>query len=85
MPCVECKKRASKKLCMNSQNGYCRCVYMKKSRQKNGIHDKALRFVYNDRNSTLKELLTKDKSVTLHDRSIQIFVTEMFKVKETFI
>ena len=70
---------------MNSQNGYCRLVYMKKSRQKNGIHDKALRFVYNDRNSTLKELLTKDKSVTLHDRSIQIFVTEMFKVKETFI
>ena len=53
--------------------------------QKNGIDDKALRFVYNDRNSTLKELLTKDKSVTLHDRSIQIFVTEMFKVKETFI
>ena len=58
---------------------------MKKSMQKNGIDDKALRFVYNDRNSTLKELLTKDKSVTLHDRSIQIFVTEMFKVKETFI
>ena len=59
---------------------------MKKSRQKNGIHDKALRFAYNDRNSTLKELLTKGKSVTLHDyMKYTNFVTEMFKVKETFM
>ena len=54
----------------------------KKNRQKNRIHEKVLRFVYNDRNSTLKELLIKHKSVILHDRSIQVFVTEMFKVKE---
>ena len=56
-----------------------------KSRQKNRTHEKALRFVYNDRNSTLKELVTKHKSVTLHDRSIQVFVIEMFKVKEPFL
>ena len=42
-------------------------------------------FVYDDRNSTLKELLTKNKSVTLYDRSIQVFATEMFKVKEPYI
>ena len=52
--------------------------------KKNRIHENALRFVYNDKNSTLKELFTKDKSVTLHNRSIQVFVAEMFKVKETF-
>ena len=54
-----------------------------KIRKKNRIQEKVLRFVYNDRNSTLQELLTKGKSVTLLDRSIQISVTEMFKVKKT--
>ena len=52
--------------------------------KKNRIHENALRFVYNDKNSTLKELFTKDKSVTLYDRSIQVFVAKMFKVKEPF-
>ena len=55
-----------------------------KKKKKNRIHEKALRFVYNDKNSTLKELFTQDKSVTLHDRSIQVFVAKMFKVKEPF-
>ena len=36
------------------------------------------------KSSTLKELITKDKSVTLHNRSIQVFVNEMFKVKKHF-
>ena len=80
--CALCRvqqKRTSKKLCINSPIRYCPQVWMKKkTRQKNRIHEKALRFVYNGRNSTLKELLTKHKSVTLHDRSIQVVVTEMF-------
>ena len=56
----------------------------KKVDKRNTIHEKALRFVCNDKNSTLKELFTKEKSVTLHDRSKQVFVAEMFKVKEPF-
>ena len=56
----------------------------KKVDKKNRIHKKALKFVYNDKNSTLKELFTKEKSMTLHDRSMQVFVAEMFKVKERF-
>ena len=75
----------SEKLCINSQIGYCPLVWMKKKQKKNRIHEKALRFVYNDRNSTLKELLTKDKSVKLHDRSIRVIVIEMFKVKKPFL
>ena len=37
--------------------------------EKKGIHKKALRFVYNDSSisSTLKEAITKDKPVTLHN------------------
>ena len=57
-------KRALKKLCINSQFGYCAQAWINRSRnqQKNRIHEKALRFVYNNKNSTLKELLTKEKS-----------------------
>ena len=60
-------------------------IRMKKV-EKKGTHKKALRFVYNDSStsSTLKELITKDKSVTLYNRSIQVFVNEMFKVKKHF-
>ena len=56
----------------------------KKVDTKDRIYEKALRFVYNDKNSTLKELFTKEKSVILHDRNMQVFVAEMFKVKEPF-
>ena len=54
--------------------------------EKKGIHKKALRFVYNDSSisSTLKEAITKDKPVTLHNRTIQVFVNEMFKVRKHF-
>ena len=78
------QKMTSKKLCINSQIGYCPLAWIKKSRKINRIHEKVLRFVYNDRNFTVKELLTKDKFVTLHDRSTQVFVKEMFKVKNHF-
>ena len=48
---------------------------------------RTIRFVYNDSSisSTLKELITQDKSVTLHNRSTQVFVNEMFKVKKAFL
>ena len=80
--CKVQQKRTSNKSCINSQIGYSPLVWMKKKQIKNRIHEEELRFVYNDKNSTLKELFTKDKSVTLHDKSIQVFVAEMFKVKE---
>ena len=56
---------ALKKLCINSQFGYWAQAWINRSRnhEKNRIHEKALRFVYNNKNSTLKELLTKEKSV----------------------
>ena len=41
----------------------------------NKLHERALKFVYNDH---FEELLSKDKSVTLHQRN-QIVATEMYK------
>ena len=70
---------------INSQFGYCLLVWMNHSRKLNNkinrIHERALRVVYNDENSTCDELLTKDNSVKVYDRNLQVLVTEMFKVK----
>ena len=47
----------------------------------NHIHEKALRLVYDDYVTSFKELLIRDKSVTVHQRNIQNVAIEMFKVK----
>ena len=59
------RKRALKKLCINSKFGYCAQAWINHSRnhEKNRIQEKVLRSVYNNKDSTLKELLTKEKSV----------------------
>ena len=50
------------------------------SRQINKLHERALRIVYNDHFSLLEELLSKDKSATVHQRSLQIPATEMYEI-----
>ena len=40
---------------------------------------RALRAVYLDYSSTFAELLEKDKSITIHQRNIQLVAIEMFK------
>ena len=46
----------------------------------NRIHVRALRIVYNDLVSTFDELLTKEKSFTIHHRNIQTLAIEIYKV-----
>lgn len=79
------QKRIIMKAFINSQFGYCPLVWMNHSRKLNNrinrIHERALRVVYNDDNATFQELLCKDNSVKIHDRNLQVLVTEMFKVK----
>ena len=50
----------------------------------NRIHEKALRIVYQDHNSTFEELLAKDSSFKIHDRDLQRLLIEIFKVKMRF-
>ena len=67
-----------------SQFGYCPLVWMLHSRELNNrinrIHERALRIVYKDYESSFEELLKKDDSFNIHDRNIQTLAIELYKV-----
>ena len=70
---------------IESQFGYCPLIWMFYGRGVNKInhlHERSIRIVYKDNNSSFKELLKKDNSFTVHHRNIQSFATELFKFKE---
>ena len=46
----------------------------------NRIHERALRLVYQN-NLSFSELLDLDNSVTVHQKNLQVLVTEIYKVK----
>ena len=46
----------------------------------NRIHERALRITYYDKSSSYGELLTKDRSVTIHHRNIRALAREIYKV-----
>ena len=72
-----------------SQFSYCPLIWMCHSRkinnQINKLHERALRLAYNDKSSSFRELLERDKSVTVHERNIQVLLTEMLKVKSRVV
>ena len=78
------QKRLIMKTFIQSQFGYCPLVWMFCSRTINArinrIHERSLRIVYNDYDSTFSELLTTDKSFTIHHRNIQTLAIEIYKV-----
>ena len=51
----------------------------------NSLHQRALRVVYRDYITTFSKLLSKDKSVTIHQRNLQLLATEVFKIKNELI
>ena len=46
----------------------------------NRIHERDLRLVYQN-NLSFSELLDLDNSVTVHQKNVQVLVTEIYKVK----
>ena len=48
----------------------------------NCIHERALRITYNDKSSSYGELLTNDRSVTIHHRNIRALAIEIYKVMQ---
>ena len=48
----------------------------------NTLHEKALRLVYTNKlNLSFDDLLKEDKLVKIHQKNLQIFSTEIYKVK----
>ena len=79
------KRTALIKTLVISQFHYCPLVSMFHSRKlnhrRNSIHEIALRVTYLDYQSTLLQLLQKDNSVKIHQRSLKILATEICKAK----
>ena len=48
----------------------------------NNIHERALGLTYKDK-ASFKQLLEKDNSVTVHQKTLQVLVTEIFKVENS--
>ena len=78
---------AQRRVIMNtftfSQFGYCPLVWMFHCRKlnncNNNIHRRALRIVFRDYDSTFQQLLKQNKSVSIHQRNLQLLATEIFK------
>ena len=76
-----------KKIIMNafitSQFGYCPLIWMCINRnihkQIDRIHERALRIVYTENNSSFEDLLKKPGSVTIHHRNLQHMAIEIYK------
>ena len=48
----------------------------------NRIHERAIRLIYpSDSKLTFKELLNKNKTVSIHQKNLQVLATEIFKAK----
>ena len=57
------------------------CVIVVLTMAKNRLHERCLRIIYSDKQSSFKTLLEKDGSVSVHNRNLQILATEMSKIK----
>ena len=71
---------------VSSQFSYCLLIWMFHSRKMehriNSIHKRALKLVYQDSPDLMfQEFLAKDKSVSIHQRNLQLLATEIFKSK----
>ena len=79
------KRRSVMKAFVIFQFNYCLFIWMFHNKALNNrinkIHKRALRLVYQNKNLSFSELLELDNAVTIHQRNLQVLVTEIFKVK----
>ena len=79
---IEKRKVVMNAFC-TTQFSYCPLVWMCHSRANNSkinmLHERCLRIIYNDKQSSFTELLNKDSSVSIHIKKIQKLAIEMFK------
>ena len=77
------KTRIVMKAFIMSQFSYCPLIWMFHDRRVhaiiNHIRERALRIAYQDRTSSFEELLITDNSVSIHQRNLQLLVTEIYR------
>ena len=77
------KRRILMNSFFRSQFNYCPLIWMSHSRTNNRkinpFHERCLRIIYNDKQSSFIKLLEKDNSVSIHQRNLKILTIEMFK------
>ena len=70
-----------------SHFSYCPLIWMFHDRAANSrinkIHERALRIVYRDTESSFDELLAKDNSVSVHQRNLQLLMIEIYETKNS--
>ena len=75
---------SKRKLLMNaffiSRFSYCPLIWMCHSSNINMLHERYLRIVYNDKQSSFTELLNKDSSDPIHIRNIKRLAIELFRL-----
>ena len=66
-----------------SRFNYFPLIWMRHSRSSNSrmnmLHERCLRIIYNDKQSSFTEFLNKDRSVSIHIRNIQRLAIERFR------
>ena len=69
---------------IKSQFNYCPLVWMFCSRQLNNlinkVHEKGLRLIYLDETKDFQQLLRGQSEITIHQRSLQVLVPELYKI-----
>ena len=82
----ECRRTLMKAF-VEPQFGYCPLIWMFCGRNLNNwishLNERSLRIIYNDYESSFKELLELDNSVSIHHRNIHLSAIELFKVKNS--
>ena len=82
------KKPIIMKSFIESQFGYCPLIWMFHSRGLNNkinrIHERALRITYNDKSSSYREELAKDRSVTIDHRNTRALAIGIYKKMQEF-
>ena len=81
------KRRVLVNSFITSKFSYCPLIWMFHSRRKehriNKIHERALRLIYpSDSKLTFKELLEKNKTVSIYQKNLQVLAAEIFKAKQ---
>ena len=79
------KRRILMDAVFKSQFSYCSIVWMCHSCASNGkinrLHERSLRIISSDKQSSFETLFEKDGSVSAHNQNHQILATEIYKIK----